>query len=349
MSLFRMTKDKEKMIPIPQTTFAAEEISERKDMQRALREQIEIVAPDTMVLAEEYGDWVDSKRRIDLLGLDKSGNLVVFELKRTEDGGHMELQALRYAAMVSTMTFDQAVEAHRKYLESRGLEEIDPREVISKFLGTEEVADFNSSVRVVLVSADFSKEVTSTVMWLNDQGLDIKCVRVKPYRDEVGVLVYVGQVIPLPEAAEYQVAIQQKSSEKRAVERKARDYTKFRLSVGSKESDPLNKRRFMLQVVKAAVDKGVTLEQIERAIPETASYLYIARPGQLNSAQFAEAAQDERLDRFFVEDDELIHVGDKTYALSNQWGESTEKCARLVISCIPKPHAISYTAIPNGP
>jgi hypothetical protein len=26
------------------------------------------------------------------------------ELKRTADGGHMELQALRYAAMVSTMT-----------------------------------------------------------------------------------------------------------------------------------------------------------------------------------------------------------------------------------------------------
>jgi hypothetical protein len=42
---------------------------------------------------------------------------VVVELKRDEDGGHMELQALRYAAMVSAMTFDQAVATlarHRK-------------------------------------------------------------------------------------------------------------------------------------------------------------------------------------------------------------------------------------------
>jgi len=31
---------------------------------------------------------------------------VAIELKRTEDGGHMELQSTRYAAMVSTMTFD---------------------------------------------------------------------------------------------------------------------------------------------------------------------------------------------------------------------------------------------------
>jgi RecB family endonuclease NucS len=53
------------------------------------REQVEIVAPDTLVVAEEFGEWEDSRRRIDLLGLDKDANLVVIELKRTEDGGHM--------------------------------------------------------------------------------------------------------------------------------------------------------------------------------------------------------------------------------------------------------------------
>jgi RecB family endonuclease NucS len=31
----------------------------------------------------------DSKRRVDLLALDRSGALVVIELKRTEDGGHL--------------------------------------------------------------------------------------------------------------------------------------------------------------------------------------------------------------------------------------------------------------------
>jgi RecB family endonuclease NucS len=56
-----------------------------------------IVSPDTIVIAEEFGEWEDSRRRIDLLGLDKNANLVVIELKRTDDGGHMELQALRYS------------------------------------------------------------------------------------------------------------------------------------------------------------------------------------------------------------------------------------------------------------
>ena len=35
-------------------------------------------------------------------------NLVVVELKRTEDGGLMDLQALRYAAMISAMPFERA-------------------------------------------------------------------------------------------------------------------------------------------------------------------------------------------------------------------------------------------------
>ena len=52
-----------------------------------------------MVMAEEYGDWEESHRRIDLLALDRSADLVVIELKRTHDGNHMELQALRYAVL----------------------------------------------------------------------------------------------------------------------------------------------------------------------------------------------------------------------------------------------------------
>ena len=89
--------------------FAAAGFSERNDLQRLLRDRIEILSPDTLVIAEEFSHWDDSKRRIDLLGVDRDAKLVVIELKRTEDGGHMELQALRYAAMVSTMTI--AVEA----------------------------------------------------------------------------------------------------------------------------------------------------------------------------------------------------------------------------------------------
>ncbi len=44
------------------------------------------------------------RRRIELLCVDREGQLVVVELRSTEGGGHIELRALRYAAMLSTRT-----------------------------------------------------------------------------------------------------------------------------------------------------------------------------------------------------------------------------------------------------
>ena len=201
---------------VPDTTFAAAGIRERADLQRLLRAQIDIVAKDTLVIAEEFGDWEDSNRRIDLLGLDKDANLVVFELKRTEDGGHMELQALRYAAMVSTMTFEKVEQVYADHLRSLN-KEADARSAILEFLGWEEAEEnpFAQEVRIVMVSADFSKELTTSVMWLNKQGLDIRCVRIKPYADNGRILVDVQQIIPLPEAAEYQIRIKEKQERDR--------------------------------------------------------------------------------------------------------------------------------------
>jgi RecB family endonuclease NucS len=95
---------------LEETTFAANGVLERQDLQRLLRDAVEVISPGTLVVSEEFSSWEDSGRRIDLLGIDSGANLVVIELKRTEDGGHMDLQAIRYAAMVSTMTFRRIVD-----------------------------------------------------------------------------------------------------------------------------------------------------------------------------------------------------------------------------------------------
>jgi hypothetical protein len=74
---------------------------------------------------------------------------------------------------------------------------------------------FAQDVRIVLVSAEFSKEVTTSVMWLNERDLDIRCIRLRPYRLDDRVLIDVQQVIPLPEASQYQVQIREKKHEER--------------------------------------------------------------------------------------------------------------------------------------
>lgn len=197
---------------ISTTTFAAAGIKERDDLQRLFRDQIELIDKELMVLAEEFSDWSDSNRRIDLLAMDRQANLVVIELKRTGDGGHMELQAIRYAAMVSTMTFRQAVDAHAEYLRRRGRDANAEAEILEHLdAGEADEEAFNQDVRVVLVSADFSREVTSAVLWLNDRGIDIRCIRLLLYADGTRRLLDVQQVLPLPEAGDYLVRMKQKT------------------------------------------------------------------------------------------------------------------------------------------
>lgn len=87
MPIFEITH--ECIRKITETSFNAAGIKERSDLQRLLRNQIEVISPETLVVCEEFGEWDESKRRIDLLGIDRDANLVVIELKRTEDGGHM--------------------------------------------------------------------------------------------------------------------------------------------------------------------------------------------------------------------------------------------------------------------
>lgn len=217
MPLYRLTP--EAIIELPRTSYADRGVRERADLQRLLKTNIAVVAPDVMVISEEFGDWEESKRRIDLLGLDRSGTLVVIELKRDDEGGHMELQAIRYAAMVSRMTFQRALKTYQAFLDKSGGG--DARANVLAWLKTNEppAEDAVLDVRILLVSADFAKELTTAVLWLREWELDIRCVRVKPYHDSNGVLLEVQQVVPLPEAAEYQVTLRDEAISRREATR----------------------------------------------------------------------------------------------------------------------------------
>ena len=335
---------------LDRTTFADARILERGDLQRVFRQQIDVIAPDTLVIAEEFGDWEDSRRRVDLLGVDKEGNLVVIELKRTEDAGHMELQAIRYAAMVSALTFDRVVDIYDGYLNALGKED-DAREQLLEFLDWEEPDEnrFAQDVRVVLASADFSKEVTTAVLWLNGHGVDIRCVRLRPYRDGEKILLDVQQVIPLPEAEEYQVQIRDKVRLERAARSQARDQTKYDVSIGDQVLTDLPKRRAIFNIIRYLCSSGVNPEEIRAIITWKPSTLRDAQ-GTLGSRQFGKALAEQLISegkkpqstkRYFIEDDELIHANEKTYAVTKMWGNRTAEAMGLLVDRF-KDKGVSY-------
>ncbi len=340
MSIYRI--DGEQLVPAERTTFKAQGLEERRDLQNLLRSQIDVISPGTLIVSEEFGDWQDSRRRIDLLGIDKDANLVVIELKRTEDVGHMELQAIRYAAMISTLTFDQLVPIHNRYLRKNGIDK-SARESLLEFLDWEEsgAAPFGQEVRIVLAAAEFSKEVTTTVMWLRDVGgLDIRCVRMEPYVSDGNTLLDIQTVIPAPEAADYQVRIQEKQQSERESRRSARDLSKHDVWIAGEEYSRLNKRRMMLALVSGILRNGGAPRQILTVVPARKLKEF---DGVLDSEQVKDRFQQDadgesptQFRRYFCDDDELIHVDTRTYVLSNQWGSQTLDTASQLAGLFPE-------------
>ncbi len=311
---------------VHETTFGAEGVLERADLQRLLRTHVDAIAPDVLVIAEEYADWVDSRRRIDLLAIDRDARFVVIELKRTDDGGHMDLQSLRYAAMVSKLTFRKVVEVFAEHLESTAQ---DAEERLIEFLGWDAPRneEFGTDVRIVLASADFSKEITTTVLWLNERDIDIRCVRLKPYRVADRLVLDIQQIIPLPEASEYTVQVREKAEEVREAREEERDARKYDLAIAGRVVPALTKRGLIYEIVKSAIASGIECETIAGVFPATRERL-ISVPGELPTAEFASALKrmqtprGRRYDarRYFCGDDELFRVRGRTYAFSNQWG-----------------------------
>jgi hypothetical protein len=102
--------------------------------------------------------------------------------------------------MISTMTFDDLVGHYENYLtavEPEAADEAQGR--LANWLEDGDSTVISRHVRIVLVSAGFDREITTTVLWLTDlYGLDIRCVRLTPYQVGDPLLLDMQHMIPRP-------------------------------------------------------------------------------------------------------------------------------------------------------
>ncbi|MES0828092.1 hypothetical protein [Ruegeria sp. SCP11] len=332
----------EEIRPLSRATFSQLQLQERRDLQRLIRANISVISPDTLIIAEEFGDWDESRRRIDLLGIDRDANLVVIELKRTEDGGHMDLQAIRYAAMVSSMTFNEATEVFGSYLAQNESAERDAQTELLDFLGWVEPDEdaFAQDVRIVLASAEFAREVTTAVLWLIEREIDIRCVRLQPYEHDGRVFVDVQQIIPLPEMADYQVRVTAKKRKEREARSDTRGRTNYDLVLGGQKRVGLPKRHAIYQSFRYLVEQGITPEKVAEQCGPQANRALVSVDGEVNAEDFESLVKDVLIGegrnfdpkRYFCDDDFLVHYGGRTYAFLNQWGGSNWKQAMVNLS-----------------
>ncbi|WP_025761901.1 hypothetical protein [Dyadobacter tibetensis] len=214
--------------------FGSLNIWERSHIQEWIRKVPEILGEDLLIVSIEFDKFTNSSDRLDVLAIDTKGNLVVIELKRDGFAGYADLQAIRYAAMVSSMTLAKLIPYYisyqKKYTSTlevdadKVMEEI--KEFVADSVGFEELSN---RPRIILCSEDFSQELTTTVLWLNQCGLDITCVRIKPHLVENKIIVIPTIIIPIQEAKQYLIEVQEKEEAKQHVRNRVKRPTTIRM------------------------------------------------------------------------------------------------------------------------
>ncbi len=201
--LYIYDKQNKSLMPCKETEFRAHGLLERQDLAKWVEQYPAILGEELLIITSEYDRFDKTNERLDLLGLDKDGNLVVIELKRDDSGKNVDLQAIKYAAYCSTLLLADIVEMYVKYQKQKGIDITSEaaQVAILDFIENDDFEELNDRPRIILVAKEFRPEVTASVIWLRKFDLDVSCVKWGPYELENGCLAVNSSVlIPLPEA-----------------------------------------------------------------------------------------------------------------------------------------------------
>lgn len=182
--LFRIEDDTAH--PMVKSSMAAHGLKEVQHLEQWVLTHEEILGDGVKIVTKEFDKWGAGSgelagERLDVLGLDASGQLVVVELKLAKDK-KIHLQAITYAALVANFTKDLLAEAHASYrssVEGREVTVADARARLEGHVDGDWDDDILGLPRITLVAEAFPPQVLTTARWLeraSGGSLQIECI-----------------------------------------------------------------------------------------------------------------------------------------------------------------------------
>lgn len=205
--MYRLNRERNLLEEITETTFYESNLKERQHIEEWLRKNPEIMGEELLIIGHEYDDF-ENNERIDLLAIDKEGNLVVIEVKRDNSGISVDFQALKYVSYMSRRTLKEIIEIYSKYIDDNSLQ-LDPIQEIMEFLNVDDESLLNDMInntqRIIIIGKEFDKRVLSVCAWLYENGINVKCISIKPYKYNEEIFIDTNQIIPPEKIEEYYI------------------------------------------------------------------------------------------------------------------------------------------------
>lgn len=150
-----------------------------KDLENFLRSHLaEVVSEDHLMLIGQERAW---QAEADLLALDKSGVLYIFELKRWRSHQENILQVLRYGQKFGRFSYSELEDLARRHGKIQGNELSQAHTDFFQLENPLPESDFNNDQVFVLVTNGVDADSISAVNYWSKKGVKIVCVPYSVY------------------------------------------------------------------------------------------------------------------------------------------------------------------------
>lgn len=246
--MYLINKSENRIHEISKKSFSELGFRERDHLQEWIANNPECLGEELLIIQKEFDGFNETNERLDLLALDKQGNLVVIENKLDDSGRDVTWQSLKYASYCSSLTKNQLKDVYQKYLDKQGSGEV-AADNLSEFFGNTDYSELQlnqgTTQRIIMIAGSFRKEVTSTVLWLMNYKLRIQCIKVTPYKHGENLFLDIEQIIPMKDAEDFVISMAEKAQEEVAAQETMKNRHRLRLDFWTrllKEMSPVCER-----------------------------------------------------------------------------------------------------------
>lgn len=190
--MYHLSSNRHSLIEAEECTFLDLNLDERHYLQEWISDRPDVLGEPLLIIAKEFDKFLDTSDRLDLLALDRKGQLVVIENKTDDSGKGVVGQALKYASFCSEIPHPRIIELYADYVGSKESAEED----LCAFFKAESISQIpklnaQGKPRMIIVAGNFRREATSSALWLRKWGINIDLIEAALHRDlESRISVY---------------------------------------------------------------------------------------------------------------------------------------------------------------
>ena len=212
--MYQINKTENTLTRLDKKSFSDLGFRERENLQEWIAKNPDCLGEDFLIIQKEFAGFDDTKERLDLLALDKQGNLVIIENKLDDSGKDVVWQSLKYASYCSSLSTDQIRQIYQEYLDKNNCSE-KSEDKLSEFFDDKDFDELTlnqgAKQRIIMVAGSFRKEVTSTVLWLMNYSIRVQCIKATPYSMGDSIFLNFEQILPIKEVEEFTISIAEKN------------------------------------------------------------------------------------------------------------------------------------------